>query len=384
MSQKEAAVSVEELRELVQEFARREIAPHVRKWDEASVFPQEIFAKLGEMGLLGIMVPEEYGGAGLSYRHAIAAIEELAAVEPGIALSVAAHNSLCTGHILAFGSEAQRRQWLPRLASGQTMGAWALTEPESGSDAASLRTRARKVEGGWVLSGSKAFTTHASVAEVAVVMARSKDVPGPAGVSAFIVPLKSPGVVRGKKEDKLGMRTSDTASLILEDCFVGEDALIGGEGEGYTQAMAVLEGGRVGIAALGVGIARGALEAAVAYAKTRKQFNLPLTAFEAIRFKLADMVMHLDAARLLTEKAAELKDQGLPCGRLASEAKLFASEVAVKAAEEAIQIHGGYGYTRDYPVEKLWRDAKLCTIGEGTSEIQRLIISKELIAGGGA
>lgn len=382
MSQREASVSIEELRELVRDFARREIAPHVRKWDEASVFPREIFAKLGEMGLLGILVPEEYGGAGLTYRHAIAAVEELAAVEPGIALSVAAHNSLCTGHILAFANETQKRSWLPRLATGQTMGAWALTEPESGSDAASLRTRARKVEGGWVLSGAKAFTTHASVAEVAVVMARSREEPGARGISAFIVPLSSPGVVRGKKEDKLGMRTSDTASLILEECVVGEEALIGQEGEGYAQAMAVLEGGRVGIAALGVGIARGALEAALAYAKTRKQFNLPLIAFEAIRFKLADMATQLDAARLLTEKAAELKDRGLPCGRIASEAKLFASEVAVKAAEEAIQIHGGYGYTREYPVEKFWRDAKLCTIGEGTSEIQRLIISKELISGG--
>lgn len=382
MSQREASVSIEELRELVRDFARREIAPHVRKWDEASVFPREVFAKLGDMGLLGILVPEEYGGAGLTYRHAIAAIEELAAVEPGIALSVAAHNSLCTGHILAFANETQKRSWLPRLATGQTMGAWALTEPESGSDAASLRTRARKVEGGWVLSGAKAFTTHASVAEVAVVMARSREEPGARGISAFIVPLSSPGVVRGKKEDKLGMRTSDTASLILEECVVGEEALIGQEGEGYAQAMAVLEGGRVGIAALGVGIARGALEAALAYAKTRKQFNLPLTAFEAIRFKLADMATQLDAARLLTEKAAELKDRGLPCGRIASEAKLFASEVAVKAAEEAIQIHGGYGYTREYPVEKFWRDAKLCTIGEGTSEIQRLIISKELISGG--
>lgn len=382
MSQREASVSIEELRELVRDFARREIAPHVRKWDEASVFPREVFAKLGDMGLLGILVPEEYGGAGLTYRHAIAAIEELAAVEPGIALSVAAHNSLCTGHILAFANETQKRSWLPRLATGQTMGAWALTEPESGSDAASLRTRARKVEGGWVLSGAKAFTTHASVAEVAVVMARSREEPGARGISAFIVPLSSPGVVRGKKEDKLGMRTSDTASLILEECFVSDEALIGQEGEGYAQAMAVLEGGRVGIAALGVGIARGALEAALAYAKTRKQFNLPLTAFEAIRFKLADMATQLDAARLLTEKAAELKDRGLPCGRIASEAKLFASEVAVKAAEEAIQIHGGYGYTREYPVEKFWRDAKLCTIGEGTSEIQRLIISKELISGG--
>ncbi len=384
MTVQETGLSVEELRELVRDFAQREIAPHVRRWDEASVFPTEVFAKLGEMGLLGIMVPEAYGGAGLTYRHAVAAIEELAAVEPGIALSVAAHNSLCTGHILAFGSEAQKQEWLPRLATGQTMGAWALTEPESGSDAASLRTRARKVEGGWVLSGAKAFTTHASVAEVAVVMARSRDVEGPAGISAFLVPLESPGVVRGKKEDKLGMRTSDTASLVFEECFVGEGALMGKEGEGYAQAMAVLEGGRVGIAALSVGIARAALHAALAYAKTRKQFGLPLTAFEAIRFKLADMAMHLDAARLLTEKAAELKDRGVSCLRLACEAKLFASEVAVKAAEEAIQIHGGYGYTRDYPVEKLWRDAKLCTIGEGTSEIQRLVISKELIAGVGA
>lgn len=382
MTEHETNLSVEELRELVRDFARGEIEPHIRRWDEGSVFPQEVFAKLGEMGLLGIMVPEEYGGAGLTYRHAIAAIEELAAVEPGIALSVAAHNSLCTGHILAFGNETQKRTWLPRLATGQTLGTWALTEPESGSDAASLRTRAQKVEGGWVLSGSKAFATHASVAEVAVVMARSLEVPGAPGISAFIVPLASPGVVRGKKEDKLGMRTSDTASLIFEGCFVSDEALIGQEGEGYAQAMAVLEGGRVGIAALGVGIARRALEASLAYAKTRRQFNLPLTAFEAIRFKLADMSTQLDAARLLTEKAAELKDRGQSCPRLASEAKLFASELAVKAAEEAIQIHGGYGYTREYPVEKLWRDAKLLTIGEGTSEIQRLIISKELITGG--
>ncbi|MCX7895044.1 MAG: acyl-CoA dehydrogenase family protein, partial [Thermoanaerobaculum sp.] len=308
MSEVELGLSVEELRQLVREFARREIAPHVRQWDQDSQAPPEVFAQLGAMGLLGLLVPQEYGGAGLTYRHAIAAIEELAAVEPGIALSVAAHNSLCTGHILAFGSEAQKRQWLPALASGQTLGAWALTEPESGSDAASLRTRAKRVPGGWLLNGAKAFTTHASVAEVAVVMARSREVSGPQGISAFIVPLSRPGVVRGKKEDKLGMRTSDTASLLLEDCWVGEEALLGQEGDGYAQAMAVLEGGRVGIAALALGIARAALEAALAYAKVRKQFNLPLTAFEGIRFKLADMVTQLDAARLLTEKAANLKD----------------------------------------------------------------------------
>lgn len=382
MTQEEAFVAVEELRQLVRDFARREIAPFVRKWDEEAFFPKEIFAKLGELGLLGILVPPEYGGAGLSYHHLVAAVEELAAVEPGIALSVAAHNSLCVGHILAFGNEAQKKAWLPQLTSGAIMGAWALTEPDSGSDAASLRTRAKRDGKGWQLSGSKAFITHASVAEVAVVMARSLEKEGGPGISAFIVPLAITGVVRGKKEDKLGMRTSDTASLIFEGCFLGEEALVGKEGEGYNQAMWVLEGGRVGISALSVGIARAALEAALAYAKTRKQFSLPLSAFEGIRFKLADMATHLDAARLLTAKAAELREQGKPCMRLASEAKLFASELAVKAAEEAIQIHGGYGYTRDYPVEKLWRDAKLCTIGEGTSEIQRLIISKELIVGG--
>jgi alkylation response protein AidB-like acyl-CoA dehydrogenase len=382
MTGEEATISVGELRELVRDFALREIAPHVRAWDEKAVFPQEVFAQLGEMGLLGLLVPPQYGGAGLTHLHAIAVIEELAAVEPGIALSVAAHNSLCTGHILAFGNEEQKQRWLPRLASGATLGAWALTEPEAGSDAASLRTRARRVEGGFRLSGAKAFTTHASVAEVAVVMARSLDKEGPAGISAFIVPLASPGVYRGKKEDKLGMRTSDTASLTFEDCFVEAGALLGPEGEGYAQAMEVLEGGRVGIAALSLGIARAALQASLAYAQTRKQFSLPLSAFEGIRFKLADLVTQLDAARLLTEEAARRKDQGLRCPRLASEAKLFASELAVKAAEEAIQIHGGYGYIRDYPVEKLWRDAKLCTIGEGTSEIQRLIISKELLAGG--
>lgn len=384
MTQGEAFVTVEEIRQLVQDFARRQIAPSLRKWDEEAFFPREIFTKLGELGLLGILVPPEYGGAGLSYHHLVAAVEELAAVEPGIALSVAAHNSLCVGHILAFGNEEQKKAWLPRLSSGASLGAWALTEPDSGSDAASLRTRAKRNGKGWQLSGSKAFITHASVAEVAVVMARSLEKEGSSGVSAFIVPLNAPGVMRGKKEDKLGMRTSDTASLTFENCFVGEEALLGKEGEGYNQAMWVLEGGRVGIAALSVGIARAALEAALAYAKTRKQFNLPLSAFEGIRFKLADMATHLDAARLLTAKAAELREQGKPCMRLASEAKLFASELAVKAAEEAIQIHGGYGYTKDYPVEKLWRDAKLCTIGEGTSEIQRLIISKELIVGGSA
>ncbi|MGQ9496107.1 MAG: acyl-CoA dehydrogenase family protein [Thermoanaerobaculaceae bacterium] len=382
MTQVEAFVTVEELRQLVQDFARREIAPSVRKWDKEAFFPREIFAKLGELGLLGILVPPEYGGAGLSYHHFVAAVEELAAVEPGIALSVAAHNSLAVGHILAFGNEEQKKTWLPRLTSGASLGAWALTEPDSGSDAASLRTRAKRNGKGWQLSGSKAFITHASVAEVAVVMARSLEKEGGPGISAFIVPLNAPGVIRGKKEDKLGMRTSDTASLTFESCFVGEEALLGKEGEGYKQAMRVLEGGRVSIAALSVGIARAALEAALAYAKTRKQFNLPLSAFEGIRFKLADMATHLDAARLLIAKAVELREQGKPWMRLASEAKLFASELAVKAAEEAIQIHGGYGYTKEYPVEKLWRDAKLCTIGEGTSEIQRLIISKELIVGG--
>lgn len=371
--------SLASVRDLVREFARRELAPHAREWDEASHFPLEVFRQLGELGLLGVLVPEEYGGAGLDYRHYVTIIAELAAVEPGVALSVAAHNSLCTNHILLFGSEAHKRAFLPKLARGEMLGAWGLTEPEAGSDAGGTKTTARREGDEWVLNGAKNFITHASVGGVAVVTARTAPGSDHRGISAFVVPLDTPGVVRGKKEDKVGMRVSDTASLILEEVRLPADALLGNEGDGFIQAMEVLDGGRISIAALGLGIARGAFEAALAYARQRRQFGRPIASFQAIQFKLADMSVLVNAAELLTYQAAAAKDAGETTTRLSSQAKLFASEAAVRVAEEALQIHGGYGYTKDYPVEKLWRDAKLCTIGEGTSEIQRLVIARELL-----
>jgi len=370
-----------EVRKLASEFARAEIAPHARKWDETSHFPREIFTKLGEMGFLGVVIPEEYGGAGLSYRDYVAIIEGLAAVEGGVALSVAAHNSLCTNHIFLFGDEGQKRHWLPPLASGEMLGAWGLTEPGAGSDAGGTKTTAVRDKDAWVLSGSKTFTTNASVGGVAVVMARTSPGRDHRGVSAFIVPLDWPGVAKGKKEDKLGMRISDTSSLLFDDCRLPAGALLGKEGEGFLQAMKVLDGGRISIAALGVGIAEGALQAALAYAKQREQFGRPIGQFQAIQVKLADMATAVAAARLLTESAADAKDAGEKVTLQSAQAKLFASETAVKVCEEAVQIHGGYGYIKDFPVEKYWRDSKLCTIGEGTSEIQRLVIARELLGG---
>ncbi len=372
--------SIEEIREMVRAFAREEIAPHARQWDDRSHFPSDMFRRLGELGLLGVLVPQELGGAALTYRHYVAILEELGAVEGGLGLSVAAHNSLCTNHVLLFGSNEQQRAWLPKLATGEAIGAWGLTEPEAGSDAGGTKTIARREADGWVLNGAKNFITHASVGQVAVVMARSEPGTDHRGISAFLVPLDTPGVSAGKKEDKVGMRVSDTASLILEECRLGAGALIGREGDGFHQAMKVLDGGRISIAALSVGIARGALDAAASYAKQRQQFGRRIADFQGIRFKLADMSTQVDAARLLTERAADLKDLGNETTRESSEAKLFASEVAVRVAEDAVQILGGYGYTKDYPVEKFWRDAKLCTIGEGTSEIQRLVIARELLA----
>ena len=373
--------SLKECREMVRDFARSEIAPHVREWDEKAGCPFEVFRRLGGLGMMGILVPEEYGGVGLSYRHYAMILEELGAVEGGIGLSVAAHNSLCTNHVQIYGSEPQRRAWLPRLASGEVLGAWALTEPEAGSDSGATKTTAVRTDKGWVLNGTKNFITHASVGEVAVVMARTKPGSDHHGISAFLVPLKTPGVSVGKHEDKVGMRVSDTASLNFEDCQVGGDALLGKEGDGFIQAMEILDGGRISIAALSVGIARGALDAAVAYAKERRQFGKPIAAFQAIRFKLADMATAVNAARLLTERAADEKDRGGKTTLLSAQAKVYASEVAVRVGEDAVQVLGGYGYCKDYPVEKFWRDAKLCTIGEGTSEIQRLVIARELIGG---
>jgi alkylation response protein AidB-like acyl-CoA dehydrogenase len=377
----ECVDSLKECREMVRDFARAEIAPHVREWDAKAGCPFEIFRRLGGLGMMGILVPEEYGGVGLSYRHYAMILEELGAVEGGIGLSVAAHNSLCTNHILAYGNEGQRRMWLPRLAAGEVLGAWALTEPEAGSDSGATRTTAVRNDKGWVLNGTKNFITHASVGEVAVIMARTKPGSDHHGISAFLIPLKTPGVSVGKHEDKVGMRVSDTASLVFEDCQVGSDALLGNEGDGFIQAMEILDGGRISIAALSVGIARGALDAALAYAKERRQFGKPIAAFQAIRFKLADMATAVHAARLLTERAADEKDRGGKTTLLSAQAKVYASEVAVRVGEDAVQVLGGYGYCKDYPVEKFWRDAKLCTIGEGTSEIQRLVIARELIGG---
>ena len=377
----DGAESLKECREMVRDFARTEIAPHVREWDARAGCPPEIFRRLGQLGVMGILIPDEYGGAGLSYRHYAAILEEVGAVEGGIGLSVAAHNSLCTNHIYAYGAEDQRRRWVPRLAKGEILGAWALTEPEAGSDSGATKTTAVRNDKGWVLNGTKNFITHASVGEVAVVMARTKPGSDHHGISAFVVPLKAPGVSVGKHEDKVGMRVSDTASLILEDCQLGGDALLGGEGDGFIQAMEILDGGRISIAALAVGIGRGALDAALAYAKERRQFGKPIAAFQAVRFKLADRATEIQAARLLTEAAAEEKDRGGKTTLLSAQAKLYASEAAVRAGEDAVQVMGGYGYCKDYPAEKFWRDAKLCTIGEGTSEIQRLVIARELLGG---
>jgi alkylation response protein AidB-like acyl-CoA dehydrogenase len=373
------AESLKEIREMVADFARTEIAPHAREWDDKAYFPREIFRKLGELGLMGILIPEKDGGTGLTYRHYVAVLEELGAVEGGIGLSVAAHNSLCTSHIHTFGTDAIRKAWVPRLAKGEVIGAWGLTEPEAGSDAGATRTTAVRDGDGWLINGSKNVITHAGTGGVSVIIARTRPGTDAHGISAFVVALDAPGVTVGKHEDKVGMRVSDTAALTLEDVRVGSDALLGREGDGFIQAMEILDGGRISIAALAVGIARGALDAAAAYARQRRQFNRPIAAFQAVRFKLADMSTAVDAARLLTERAAEMKDAGEKTTLISAQAKLFASETAVHVAEEAIQIHGGYGYLKDFPVEKHWRDAKLCTIGEGTSEIQRLVIARELL-----
>ena len=364
---------------VVRDFADAEIRPHVMEWDEAQHFPAEVFRKLGDLGFLGVLFPEEYGGAGLAYGDYAAIVEEIAAVDGSIALSLAAHNSLGSNHIFQFGSEAQRRRYIPKLASGEWLAAWGLTEAEAGSDASGTKTTAVRDGDQWVLNGSKNFITNASVAKVAVLMAVTDRAAGKHGISAFIVDLDNPGIRVGKKENKLGMRASDTCTLVMEDCRVSHDALLGKEGSGFVDSMKILDGGRISIAALSVGIARGAYEAALRYAKERRQFGRPIAEFEAIQFYLADMATEIDAARMLTMRAASVKDAGEEVTRFSAQAKLYASEVAVRATERAVQIHGGYGFIKDYPVEKFYRDVKLCTIGEGTSEIQRLVIARSLL-----
>lgn len=363
----------------VREFAESEIRPNVMEWDEAQHFPIELRPQLAELGLLGVIFPEEYGGAGMGYVEYATIIEEIARVCGSVGLSVAAHNSLCSNHIYMFGTEEQKQKYLVPLAQGKSFGAWGLTEAGAGSDASGTRTNAIRSNGGWKVNGSKNFITHAISCETLVAVAVTDKEKGNKGISAFIFDKTMEGFRPDKKENKLGMRASETASVVFEDCYVPDENRLGNEGEGFLQSMQILDGGRISIAALSVGIAQGAYEAAVKYAKERQQFGKPIAEFQAIQFKLADMATQIECARLLTLQAAAMKDAGKKVSQKSAMAKLYASEVAVKVAEESIQIHGGYGYTKDYPAEKYWRDSKLCTIGEGTSEIQRLVIAKSLL-----
>ncbi len=370
----------EQLRREVRTFAEREVAPHVMEWDERSEFPHDVVKKLGGMGLMGVIFPEELGGAGMGYVEYVLAIEELSRVDGSVGIIVASHNSLCTNHIMLAGDEAQRRRWVTKLASGEWLGAWGLTEPGSGSDAGGMRTTAVKRGDRWVLNGSKNFITNGTYADCALVLAvtdREKGTRG--GISGFLVEKGTKGFRPGKKENKLGLRASDTAELIFEDCEIPAENLVGREGEGFKDAMRVLDGGRISIAALSLGMARGALDAAMGYAQQRRQFGKAISEFQAIQFKLADMATQLDAAWLLTMRAAQMKDAGKKVTLESSMAKLYASEAACRICDEGVQIHGGYGFIKDYPAEKFYRDVKLCTIGEGTSEIQRMVIARELL-----
>jgi alkylation response protein AidB-like acyl-CoA dehydrogenase len=367
------------LRRTVREFAEAEIRPHVMEWDESQHFPMELLPKLADLGLMGIQFAEEFGGSAMSAVEYCICIEELARVCPAIALSVAAHNGLCTSHIAMFGNAVQKTAFLPRLVRGEVLGAWGLTEAGAGSDAASMRTTAARQGQCWVLNGSKSFITHGSIGGIMVVMAVTDRTKGHRGISAFVVEHGTPGMRAGKKENKLGMRASDTSEVVFDDCRVPAEHLLGEEGQGFINTLQVLDAGRIGIAALSVGLAQGAYEAALRYSKERRQFGQPIASFQAIQWKLADNATRIEAARLLTYRAAYLKDQGARTTRESSMAKLFASEIAVKAADDCVQIHGGYGFVKDYPAEKYFRDVKLVTIGEGTSEIQRLVIARQLL-----
>ncbi|MBS1809558.1 MAG: acyl-CoA dehydrogenase [Acidobacteria bacterium] len=369
----------QQVKRMVREFAEAELKPNVMKWDEEQYFPKELWPKLGELGLTGVIFPEEYGGAGMGYIEYATVIEELSRVDGSIGLSVAAHNSLCTNHLYQYGTKEQRERFVTPLAQGKKVGAWALTEPGSGSDASGLKTTARKTDGGWVLNGAKNFITHGISGDTCVVLAYTEREMRSRGISAFVVERGTKGFLPGKKENKLGVRASETASIIFEDCYVPNENLLGERGRGFVNAMQILDGGRISIASMALGIAQGAYESALKYSKEREQFGKPIFEFQAIQNKLADMATQIDAARLLIHRAAWLKDNKKQTTKESAMAKVYASEIAVKVCEEAIQIHGGYGYTKDYPPEKFWRDAKLCTIGEGTSEVQRLVIARQLI-----
>jgi alkylation response protein AidB-like acyl-CoA dehydrogenase len=367
------------LKKSVREFAEREIAPNVSKWDEASEFPLATVKELGKLGLLGIIFPPEYGGAGMGYVEYVTAIAELSRVDGSVGIIVAAHTSLCSNHIYVAGNETQKKKYVPKLATGEFIGAWGLTEPSSGSDAGSARMTATRAKAGWVLNGTKTFITNGHYADVAVVLAVTDRAAHTHGLSAFIVEKGTKGFRAGKKENKLGLRASDTAELIFEDCFVPAENLVGGEGNGFRDSMRILDGGRISIAALSLGMAEGAFAAALKYSKERQQFGKAISEFQAIQWKLADMATEIEAAKLLTLRAAAMKDAGMKTTLESSMAKLYASEVAVRCANEGVQIHGGYGFIKDYPAEKFYRDVKLCTIGEGTSEIQRLVIARQLL-----
>jgi alkylation response protein AidB-like acyl-CoA dehydrogenase len=368
------------LRRSVREFAEAEIGPHVMEWDEAQAFPAELVAKMAELGLMGIQFPEAYGGSAMSAVDYCLCLEELARVCPAVALSVAAHNGLCSAHIYMFGTEAQKQRFLPPLVKGEILGAWGLTEPTAGSDAAGTRTTAVRGNGAWVINGAKTFITHGAIGGTFVAMAVTDRARGNRGISAFIIERGAAGMRAGKKENKLGMRASDTSEIVFSECRVPADQLLGEEGQGFVNAMQVLDAGRIGIAALSVGLAQGAYEAARKYALERRQFGQPIAAFQATQWKIADLATRIEAARLLTYRAAYMRDRGERTTRQSAMAKLFSSEVAVRAAEECVQIHGGYGFVKDYPAEKYFRDVKLLTIGEGTSEIQRLVIARQLLA----
>jgi alkylation response protein AidB-like acyl-CoA dehydrogenase len=363
------------------DFAQQKIKPHVMEWDEKQEFPVHIFKELGQLGMMGVLVPEKYGGAGLSYFEYKAIIEEIAKVDGSIGLSVAAHNSLCTGHILLFANEEQKQKYLPKLATAEWIGAWGLTEPNTGSDAGNMKCTAVRDGNNWIINGTKNWITHGISGDVAVVVCRTGDPRAKNNATAFVVERGTPGFSGGKKENKLGMRASETAEMIFENCIVSDANRLGEVGEGFKQALAVLDGGRISIASLALGIAKGAYEAALQYSQEREQFDKPISSFQAISFKLADMATEIQAAELLTLEACDLKQRKLPLSKVAAMAKYYASEVSVKVATDAVQIFGGYGYTKDFPVEKHYRDSKLCTIGEGTSEIQKIVIAREVLKG---
>ena len=365
--------------DMIRKFGKNEITPNVREWDDSQTFPVEVFKKLGDLGLMGVLVPTEYGGSGFSYTEYVTAIEELSILDPSIGLSMAAHNSLCTGHILQFGSEDQKKKWLPKLVTAEWIGAWGLTEHNTGSDAGAMSTTAKKDGEYWVLNGSKNFITHAISGNIAVVIARTGKKGDSHGMTAFVIEKGTEGFTSGKKEDKLGMRASETAELIFDNCRVHESNILGDVGDGFVQSMKVLDGGRISIASLGLGIAKGAYETAKKYSQEREQFGKPISHFQAIAFKIADMATKIEAAELLIYKAAYLKNNGEKVTTEGAMAKYFSSEIAVEISTDAVQVLGGYGYTKDFPAERYYRDSKLCTIGEGTSEIQKIVISKQII-----